>query len=114
MYLREMTSFQNSIRTRKEKTKINQNSTLANFESLARETSFESIREMNLYQERLKACLSLIFKICKIEKLTDSEKIRILNTFTKIQKNPNSKDLGILYRIKINMARYSLIKKAES
>ncbi len=113
MYLREMTSFHNSIRQKKENSKINGNSTLANFESLARETSFESIREMKLYQERLKACLTVIFKICKIEKLTDNQKARILNTFSEIQKNPNSKDLGIIYRIKMNMAKYSLVIKSD-
>jgi IS30 family transposase len=113
MYLREITSFQNSINRKQQGSKINQNSTLANFESLARETSFESIREMKLYQERLKACLTIIFKICKLEKLTDNQKLRILNTFSKIQKNPNSKDLGIFYRIKMNIAKYSLVVKVD-
>ena len=52
MYLREMSTFPNSVQKKNSKSKINQNSTLANFEFLARETSFESIREMKLYQER--------------------------------------------------------------
>jgi IS30 family transposase len=113
MYLREMSTFPNSVQKKNNKSKINQNSTLANFEFLARETSFESIREMKLYQERLKACLDNIFKICKLEKLNDSEKARILHAFSEIQKNPNSKDLGIIYRIKMNLAKYSLVIKSE-
>ena len=61
--------------------------------------------------EKMEVEIENIENILADNELTDSEKIRILNTFTKIQKNPNSKDLGIFYRIKINMARYSLIIK---
>ncbi|HMV43865.1 MAG TPA: hypothetical protein PLS71_25285 [Leptospiraceae bacterium] len=109
MYLREIQTLRKQIPKNKDNSKINRYSTLSNFEFLTRETTFESIREMKLYQERLKACLDNIFKICKIEKLTLEEKNRILNAFSNIQKNPNTKDLGMYYRIRMNLVRYSLI-----
>lgn len=110
MYLREMPTLNNTIRNKKENTKINRNSTLANFEFLTKESTFESIREMKLYQERLKACLDVIFKLCKIEKLSPEEKQRILHAFSNIQKNPNSKDLSLYYRIRMNLVRYNLTR----